>query len=72
MTINYPSDHIFTRQFLDHILTSIIGKTLGEVDAKKVFAKTKGNQRLPVLQAMSLSNRSLDINLTGSSSPIFL
>ncbi len=39
MVRDYPDRHIFTKEDINHILDGIVGKTLGEVDAKGVFAR---------------------------------
>ena len=46
ITMDYPKDHIFTRAFLDHKLSSITDKTLGEVDAQRVFDRTIGKPKI--------------------------
>ena len=46
MSTHYPSDHIFTREYLEYKLSGIIEKTLGEIDTKKVFAKTVGKPKI--------------------------
>ena len=42
----FPEDHIFTRKYLDEILTAILDKTLGEVDRNNVFKKAETNPKI--------------------------
>ena len=42
----FPEDHIFTRKYLDGILTEILNKTLGEVDKNGVFKKAETNPKI--------------------------
>lgn len=41
-----PIDHIFSKEYLDTLLNSIVNKTLGEVDKKNVFARAITNPKI--------------------------
>lgn len=40
------AEHVFTREKLEEILSKVVGKTLGQVDSKKVFDKTKDKPKI--------------------------